>query len=223
MEKYKIPIEKKVIEIVINKINFKHIKFIFEIRPREFFKYAEYDLKIKEKQNGRRSLINSLTNSKRAIDSQLDLLLYCYGLYRLSNRKEWKVPQKIKILKKINISVPDLIIKVTNWRNDLEHRYKLPTKENVRESLDIAKLFLDSTEIYTSPIIAEVLGTFNTKKIVISFDYDKEKIHIRMNNEFVGEISSSNLKEYLKYLKLFAELGKEIKMEKQKNIREIVT
>jgi hypothetical protein len=223
MEKYKIPIEKKVIEIEINKINFKHIKFIFEIRPREFFKYAEYDLKIKEKQNGRRSLINSLTNSKRAIDSQLDLLLYCYGLYRLSNRKEWKVPQKIKILKKINISVPDLIIKVTNWRNDLEHRYKLPTKENVRESLDIAKLFLDSTEIYTSPIITEVLGTFDTKKIVISFDYDKEKIHIRMNNEFVGEISSSNLKEYLKYLKLFAELGKEIKMEKQKNIREIVT
>jgi hypothetical protein len=223
MEKYKIPIEKKVIEIEINKINFKPIKSIFEIRPREFFKYAEYDLKIKEKQNGRRSLINSLTNSKRAIDSQLDLLLYCYGLYRLSNRKEWKVPQKIKILKKINISVPDLIIKVTNWRNNLEHRYKLPTKENVRESLDIAKLFLDSTEIYTSPIITEVLGTFNTKKIFISFDYDKEKIHIRMDNEFVGEVSSSHLKEYLKYLKLFAELGKEIKMEKQKNIREIVT
>jgi hypothetical protein len=50
---------------------FENIETGFEISPSEFLKFADSDLTAKYDHH----LVNSLSNSKRAIDSQLDSLL----------------------------------------------------------------------------------------------------------------------------------------------------
>lgn len=55
----------------------------FEVTPTEYLAFAENDLESKDL----RGLINALSNTKRALDCQIDSLLYTFGLYGYAKRK----------------------------------------------------------------------------------------------------------------------------------------
>ena len=83
----------------------------FEISPLNFLKYAEYDLTAKYDHH----LVNSLSNTKRAIDSQLDSLLTGFGLSERA--KKWNFPKKIEFLNNIGVISPRILTKINKKRN----------------------------------------------------------------------------------------------------------
>ena len=60
------------------------LKTDFEILPQDFISYAEVDLTSSYEHN----IINALSNSKRALDCQLDILLLSFGYYKKSQKDQ---------------------------------------------------------------------------------------------------------------------------------------
>jgi hypothetical protein len=127
------------------------------VRPVDYLNYARRDIITGDT----RALVNALSNIKRAIDCQLDVLLEMYGLLKLSTKKKWVFPKKIEVIRKIGIISPNILKKINSRRNQLEHHHKKPKKEEVLDFLDIAELFIE-------------LFRFRTHKIDLLIDYDKD-------------------------------------------------
>ena len=110
-----------------------HLKAM-DIAPMEFLVLAEEDFV----KGGIASSVNSITNAKRAIVSQMDQILISFGYKSLP----WNIPQKIKMLKDLGVLLPPILRKISKTRNLLEHEYKKPGKEDVESALDIASLYV---------------------------------------------------------------------------------
>ncbi|MBP1139211.1 MULTISPECIES: hypothetical protein [Pseudomonas] len=104
--------------------------------PVDFLTLAEDDFE----RGGFGALVNATTNAKRAIVCQLDQLLISFGYPSL----RWNVPKKIERLRALGLLAPSLLRKVVDIRNILEHDYAIPELEKVKETLDIASLFVMS-------------------------------------------------------------------------------
>ncbi|HEX8635901.1 MAG TPA: hypothetical protein VF703_17255 [Pyrinomonadaceae bacterium] len=114
------------------------LDYEFDIEPEQFLKFAELDIG----GNNERAYVNALSNSKRAIDCQVDKILHCFKL----NAKRQNFPAKIEILKELGIVAPRILRKVINKRNYLEHEYKSPEKEEVEDAIDVATLFIEASD-----------------------------------------------------------------------------
>ncbi|MFQ6087956.1 MAG: hypothetical protein ACE5K0_03525 [Candidatus Methanofastidiosia archaeon] len=102
-----------------------NLSYQFDIMPEDFITFAEKDIQ----NENVRGLVNALSNAKRAIDSQVDKVLACFN-----------------ILQEIGLVAPQIIRKVIRKRNYLEHEYKIPERDKVKDAIDIASLFIDSSE-----------------------------------------------------------------------------
>lgn len=131
--------------------SFGTIETDFDISPDEFLNFAKHDLAAKYNHH----LVNSLSNTKRAIDSQLDSLLIGFGLSKKA--KNWHFPAKIDFLNRIGIISPRILNKINKKRNLLEHEYRNPTEEEVEDALDVAELFI----IYTNKYLTRAIRHFN--------------------------------------------------------------
>lgn len=109
----------------------------FDVNPEDFLERAEEDYEL----GGSASLLNAITNAKRAIHCQIDQVLISLGF----RSKRWNLPQKIEMLNKLGFIAPRILKRVTDARNVLEHEYNAPTIEQVEESLDLASLFIGAT------------------------------------------------------------------------------
>jgi len=127
------------------------------LKPIEYLNFARRDMI----EGDTRALVNALGNIKRAIDCQLDVLLEMHGLLKMSQEKRWSFPKKIEIIRKIGIVAPNILKLINLKRNELEHKHKKPTKEEVMEFLDIAELFIE-------------LFKFRTYRIELLIDYDED-------------------------------------------------
>jgi len=116
----------------------------FDISPQDFISFAEIDLT----QDYEHKYVNSLSNSKRALDCQLDSLLVSFGYYPLSQKQQWSFPKKIDLIKEFGIVAPRVLKKINKQRNLLEHQFVKPEKETVEDFLDITMLFIASTDAY---------------------------------------------------------------------------
>src|SRR5690554_5080866 len=82
--------------------SYMQIENEFEIKPEDFLNYAEKDLESEYDHK----LINALSNAKRSLDCQVDILLMAFGYYSISKRKKWGFPKKIEIIKELGILAP---------------------------------------------------------------------------------------------------------------------
>lgn len=133
-----------------------------EISPKDFLRFAKQDLK----EGNEKGFINSLTNSKRAIDCQVDNTLEILGIKSDNFNTEFKeyvdlfefeddIPIKLKIIHSINLAPSLIISKTRTLRNKLEHVYQKPKSNDVKEALDIADLFIRSVEGKMTGIFTE--------------------------------------------------------------------
>jgi len=140
----------------------ENYSFNFEISPRDFLRFAQENLRMKDK----KGLISALSNAKRAIDCQIDLVILFYGFnyskfekvnsypqveslineYENENGKFSGVPFKLRFITSFGIAPSFLVSKIRELRNKLEHEYKMPTKKEAREAVEVAELFINSTE-----------------------------------------------------------------------------
>ncbi len=177
-----------------------NVKTGFDISPNEFLKFAEYDLTAKYDHH----LVNSLSNTKRAIDSQLDFLLIGFGLSERS--KKWNFPTKINFLNSVGIISPRILNKINKKRNLLEHEYKNPNKEDVEDALDVAELFVNYTNKYLFQAVDEFELSHNDEErsfITIKLDWKNGKLIFVYPKRQVTEELTAEQTEYEEYLKFY--------------------
>jgi len=210
---------------------------IFEVTPLEYLTFAKESLN----SDNRKGLIDALTNAKRAIDCQIDSIITVLGydfkkfnegsFYKFTKqfintyyngKTSIGLTDKIKLLNILNIMPTLLISKNRNLRNIIEHEYKLPKYEEVQEAIEIAELFIYSSNKKISDTHRAIIFGSNhiTKEreridkttyktilmkpnyICIEFDYFKEsKFKIVLvkeeDNHFPYNSYSNKHKEYL--------------------------
>jgi len=133
----------------------------FGLSPEDFLKFAKQDLKNLDN----KGLVEGLSNSKRAIDCQVDWIISYLGFDYL-NFNEQHYPYiksminefeaetyfdknlsfKLRFLQAMEITPIFLIAKIRKLRNELEHEYLMPQKDEVREAVEIAELFINATQ-----------------------------------------------------------------------------
>lgn len=122
-------------------------RFPFQRTPSEFLEFADSDLK----QTGPQAAANALANAKRALDCQLDYFLATYGLSQISTEKNWSTGKKISLMDDLGIVPASILHRINKARNDLEHRYEMPSPITAENSIDIVGLFVAATDLYLFP------------------------------------------------------------------------
>ena len=113
-------------------------QIVFDIMPIDFLKYAEADITSKDKG----SLVNTLSNTKRALDCQIEIIICEHGLKNKLKKERWNFPKKIKFLREKKIVAPRVLEKINKTRNMLEHEFKKPNLDKVEDALDVVTLFI---------------------------------------------------------------------------------
>jgi hypothetical protein len=201
------------------------LDYRFGISPDDFLAFAERDIQGSDT----RAFVNGLSNAKRAIDAQTDIVLKCLGI---SADKIGK--PKIQLLNDIGIMAPRIIKKIRDTRNFLEHEYRAPTKAQVQDAIDIATLFIaacsrtllvfpEDVLIFNKDAEEDIIHLYKTM-VSISADWDRKvlivygvvntklvtkKVNIRPDNElylplvrlFVAVLTEKNIPEALNGLR----------------------
>lgn len=198
---------------------------IFEIQPRDFLRYAKEDFN----DGNERGKINSITNAKRAIDCQLDevlvKLLRSSSDFKPSIRDfiddfeiEPETPFKLKLINALNLAPSILISKSRTLRNKLEHEYKKPNVNEVKEALEIADLFLRSVTAKFAMIWTDFeISDDKENEIKIQFDPNSNSFEFSVFKKNQLEktyfIQSDNI-EYFYFLRLMFSIDEEIEINK---------
>ncbi len=183
---------------------YDNVETNFEISPTDFLTFAENDLTAKYDHH----LVNSLSNSKRAIDSQLDSLLIGFGLSERS--KKWRFPQKIDFLNKIGVISPRILTKINKKRNLLEHEYKNPSEEEVEDALDVAVLFINYTNKYLFQAISDFGFSYEDDEgrylNTLKLDWINEKLIFSCPSLGAQVEIKADQRDYDEYLRFYLEL-----------------
>jgi hypothetical protein len=206
----------------------------FDLTPKNFLRFAKQDLKEEDD----RGIINSLTNSKRAIDCQTDEAFEKCGIKSNDFDPDIKkfvehfdldedVPIKLKIIHSLNLAPSILISKTRTLRNKLEHFYQKPNVNEAKEALDVADLFIRSVEGKFNMLITDFYLTdeknydgnnhWDFKSgLSFSFDTDKRNFLVRkIGNTKIAENFKidCNYIEYYGLLRLMFSIGDDIDLD----------
>ncbi|MBZ9624732.1 hypothetical protein G9F71_017930 [Clostridium sp. FP2] len=215
--------------LIIEDCRFYNDQSVFDISSKDFLTFAKGDYYCSNKQG----LINALSNAKRAIDCQVDWIItylgYDYlkfngenypninniiGEFESQNETFKDIPYKLKFVQSMEIAPAFLVSKIRSLRNKLEHEYAIPKKQDVKEAVEIAELFINATEnIVRSNICSSFqFGSnfdnetleFNDTNYYIDFDITEHKnINIRIFNseEKISETIIPTDEEYVFFIK----------------------
>jgi hypothetical protein len=157
------------------------LDYKFELNPDDFLEQAEQDYEA----GGNAALLNSITNAKRAIRSQIDKVIYCLGF----DATRMKIGRKMELLRETGFVAPRILRRVDNARNLLEHEYRSPSIQEVEEALDLAALFIEATNRSISPMgttfamgnedeyIQNTVCDFQNR-LFFAFDLDNGRFHV---------------------------------------------
>ena len=210
--------KEKLLNLILNEeyVNcfgdYKKIKY-FEVMPEEYLQFAKSDIDSKDK----KSKINALSNVKRAIDCQVDVLLKICGYYKKSKKERWNIPKKNDFLKQVGIVRPNILKKVNVIRNKIEHEFKEPCQEEIYDAIDLAELFLSATDNFRKNIdccffelFANDLykkGKIPQEELVLKYDAERRRFYIECLNNVLFSINEDDpiftklLKKYLYFIK----------------------
>ncbi|MGN7760513.1 hypothetical protein [Paenibacillus sp. 22594] len=184
------------------------IKIPFDVTPNEYLTFAELDIDLNKEKH---SLINALSNAKRAIDCQIDSLLVAFQLYDLAKKKNWNIPKKIEIIKSLGILAPRILNKINSVRNIVEHEFMVPDEEQVVDFVDIVALFLVSTERYIINFPDESqIENGNYEHIFLDIKFNRGNENIVIEVRYRGKIKDTEQiilntfhEDYIRFLALY--------------------
>jgi hypothetical protein len=192
----------------------------YEIHPREFFGYAEEEM---DDLKTNRSIVNCISNLKRAMDSQVDILLYSLNLQKLYKDKRLGFDRKIGFINKCGFFNKGSLSRINAIRNKLEHHYEIPLIEDIEVYFDLVYAFIIVLEGAVSTVGRGVERVFDViewkgedidhdKIGKLSSSYDPKKVELRIhfskrdfNKEFVA--NSENLDELAFFIKVHSILS----------------
>lgn len=116
----------------------------YDIHPRGFLEYAEVEL---EDLGLKRSIINCVSNLKRAIDAQIDVFLFSLNLLEFYKSKRLGVDRKLGFIEKCGMFSRHALSRINAIRNKLEHEYKLPEADDILIYFDVVSAFISVLEV----------------------------------------------------------------------------
>ncbi|GAE27476.1 hypothetical protein JCM9140_3624 [Halalkalibacter wakoensis JCM 9140] len=189
---------------------------IFELTPEDFVSFSETNFS----EGSREGLIDALSNAKRAIDCQVDWILSYLG-YDYKNFKDEKYSYlgevildfeselnikincslKLRFIQALEIAPAFLVSKIRNIRNEMEHNYISPNEHEVREAIDIAKLFVNATQniVLRKKFTNYLLYSVNPKKSDQSMKRSHEVSLPSINISFSFKDEGENVKYLVSY------------------------
>jgi hypothetical protein len=121
----------------------KEIEVSEDVSPRAYLLFAVADL---QASNDERSRVNALSNAKRALHFQVELIAKAYGFTKMHKRTSFY--EKLEFCRKCGIVGPRILGKINKLRNAVEHAYHLPAQTEVEDFVDVVELFLTATDRY---------------------------------------------------------------------------
>lgn len=198
----------------------------YQISPNDFLNFAIEDFGVKDL----RGLVNALTNTKRAIDCQIDTLLNWFGYHSqnslpvevnsfINSYQEqhgtFDAQQKLKLLQALEVAPSGLLSQIRQLRNKLEHYYEIPEEQEIANALEIAQLFIKATENLDFSFLQSFILTDNKEDMYkkredgnlirnrsIWFEHKGEKYEIRIYDEHTSPKSITVSIEEHAYLPL---------------------
>ena len=142
----------------------------FDIEPLEYLKFAKLDYR----EGTTKGLVNALGYDYKKFDE--------YNAYKdtkrfikenFENSECDGLTERIKLIEILEIAPVFLISKIRTLRNKVEHEYTLPTKEEVKEAIEISELFINSSmrKFSLTPSGIE-FGNEKNKRLDIKVDFD---------------------------------------------------
>jgi len=205
----------------------------FELSARDFLRFAKSDFKSNDKKGN----INALTNAKRAIDCQIDSAFTMFGIQydkipnssnkiiELTGLMNLDLPHKLKLIQAVDFAPSGLISKTRTLRNKLEHYYKIPDKEEVRDAIELAELFVLSIESHIKIIEDSFSITDKSKHdeshyinncVKVDFNYELKEINLGFYNE-KEKIETITLNQndevFYAFIKLINNIHEQIELE----------
>jgi hypothetical protein len=172
------------------------------ISPRVYFNFAQADL---QEKSTSRSRVNALSNAKRALHYQVDIISNALGIEHLGTKKRLDFPQKLDFCKDCGVSSPRIIRRLNKLRNVVEHDYLIPTVTQVQDYLDIVELFLAATDriVFQFPTDIEFIFQKKVRKNLpeisyVMFPMGKGMIYLHCHPGHIEEIKEMDFFEWMK-------------------------
>jgi hypothetical protein len=169
----------------IGVFDLEYVAHYFDVSPQDFLEQAEEDFET----GGNASLLNSITNAKRAIRSQIDEALLFLGF----DPDKMRIQRKMEVLREVGIIAPRILRKVDDARNLLEHEYKAPTIQEVEDALDIASLFVAAI---SRSLVSNDLTIGNENESVETIPYGGRDFLNALRFRFDGEHEGISVSGY---------------------------
>lgn len=151
----------------------------YEIHPREFLGYAEAEL---EDLKSNQSIVNCISNLKRAIDCQIDIFLFSLNLLNIYKKRRLEIDKKLGFIEKCGVFSKYSLSRINTIRNRLEHDYQIPKIDDIYVYFDIVTAFISVLEV-------QLLIGGNDSELefkIVDYPEDEDEEPIR-----VGYLSSS--------------------------------
>jgi hypothetical protein len=114
----------------------------FKYAPTDYVRFARQDLV----DGSDRGFLNAYHNAKRALDSQMDFILWNLGL----TKPDINAPQKLAVLSRIGASSVSILQRLIRQRNLLEHEYESIDPASATDAVDVADLFVQTTSLFSN-------------------------------------------------------------------------
>lgn len=111
--------------------------------------------------------INTITNLKRALECQLDTLLFILGLntYKIYSHN---IPKKLDFMDNLGLLTKGAFKKLNTIRNQIEHKYYLPNRDELDTFYDLTFSLINSIEWF-------ILSFSYFQEIAFTSDIDEIK------------------------------------------------
>lgn len=119
------------------------LEFDGVISPALYLKFARSDF---EEGNGLRSLANSVSNAKRSLHLQSEILSDALGIKSIVSKGHISFPKRIGFLRDCGVVGGIVLNKLNGIRNAVEHDYIIPERVVVQDFIDIVELFIAASD-----------------------------------------------------------------------------
>jgi hypothetical protein len=125
------------------------------ISPELYLDFAKRDFR---EMDGLRSLANAVSNAKRSLHLQSELLSDALGIKSIMPRGQISFPKRIGFLRDCGVVGGTILNKINSIRNTVEHDYIVPDATVVQDFIDVVELFVAASErlIRSFPSMADI-------------------------------------------------------------------
>ncbi len=162
------------------------VSYPVETTPWVYLDFAIEDFESSSEEKQSRTLVNALSNAKRALHLQVETIAKSLGFVQ-QKRGFPNFHAYLGFCEKCGVVTPRILKKLNTVRNAVEHEYYIPTESETEDFIDVVELFLAATDkfIYQFPVDLEWLPG----KVDESIKFDIRYVKLKPNSGTLTLIS----------------------------------